>query len=110
MDKLYFENQYDKFFGTGYFEKQYKKHIIQFMMNCLNEYKEEIFKSIEYLKQNITNKQKDAERYVNFYIIAHQKPPTYDELAKYLKIKKTAAYARCKGFRYKMKQIINKNL
>ena len=33
------ENKYDIFFGKGYWEKEYKKHIVEFAKQCVTENK-----------------------------------------------------------------------
>lgn len=51
-----------------------------------------------------SNKIKEAEAWVDNYIKLNNNPPTYEEVAQGLVISKTAAYARCRFCRKKMKQ------
>ena len=50
----------------------------------------------------ITEKTKEAEKWVDDYIDLHQCPPTYKEVAIGLGIKQTAAHFRCRTFRQKL--------
>lgn len=36
MKREQIEEKYDEFFGTGYWEVQYKKHIVEFVFQCSN--------------------------------------------------------------------------
>ena len=37
MNRKQIEDKYDEFFGTGYWEVQYKKHIVEFAFQCSND-------------------------------------------------------------------------
>lgn len=37
MDRKQIEGKYDEFFGTGYWEVQYKQHIVEFAFQCSND-------------------------------------------------------------------------
>ena len=50
-----------------------------------------------------TKKMKETEDWVDRFIEKHKYPPTYKEIAEGLKISETATFARCRGFRYKLK-------
>lgn len=50
----------------------------------------------------LTFKIKEAEDYIDAFIRLHGVPPTYQQVASHLGISKTAAFARCKGFRHKI--------
>lgn len=49
-----------------------------------------------------SEKMLDVEEYVDQFIKAYQRPPTYDMISKEFKIAKNSAYSRCGKFRHKM--------
>jgi hypothetical protein len=53
--------------------------------------------------KKLTIKEKEAIDFVNIFIVTYGKNPSYDEVSKELGISKTAAYARLRNYRYKMK-------
>ena len=66
---------------------------------------DKIIKLTENLRRRgVTDAQADAENFVNDYLLIHDKPPTYQKVADYFKITKTAAYMRLKNYRSKMKR------
>jgi|TARA_R110000850_G_scaffold274511_1_gene412094 hypothetical protein len=61
-------------------------------------------------KSKITNKQREAENYVNEYITRNNQPPTYLQVAEYLNLKSTnTAYHRLRHCRKKMNQSKTRN-
>tara|TARA_X000001382_G_C3014480_1_gene129595 strand:- start:142 stop:399 length:258 start_codon:yes stop_codon:yes gene_type:complete len=36
MDRVQIENKYDEFLGTGLWEQDYKKHIVEFACQCVS--------------------------------------------------------------------------
>lgn len=52
-----------------------------------------------------TRKTNETEMYVDMYIKENGYPPTYQKIIDHFDLKsKSAAYARCRHFRYKMKR------
>ncbi len=51
-----------------------------------------------------TKVQVETEKYVDEHIKNYGYPPTYKEIEKYFKIDASAAHARCRNFRYKMRR------
>mgnify|MGYP000282287986 CR=1 FL=1 len=49
-----------------------------------------------------SNKQREAEEYVDEYISAFGRPPTYSEVAERFGVSVCAAHVRCRSFRDKM--------
>ena len=60
-------------------------------------------------KRKPTQKTIETEKYVDEYIEENGYPPTYEEIVQQFNLKSTsAAYNRCRAFRNKMRQRINK--
>lgn len=54
-------------------------------------------------RQKKTNKEHETELYVDKYILDNGYPPTYEDITNHFNLKsRTAAYARCKKFRFKL--------
>lgn len=59
------EKKYDEFFGTGYWEEQYKKHIVEFTKQFAEEYQERInglVEALEFWENNYGNISECRER------------------------------------------------
>ncbi|RYZ63045.1 MAG: hypothetical protein EOO14_00415 [Chitinophagaceae bacterium] len=46
MKREQIEEKYDEFFGTGYWEVQYKRHIVEFAFQCSNSIKMPVMPSL----------------------------------------------------------------
>jgi hypothetical protein len=54
-------------------------------------------------RQKKTTKEHETEIYVGKYILENGYPPTYEDIKNHFNLKsRTAAYARCKKFRFKL--------
>lgn len=59
------------------------------------------------IDEKLTGKEKETIDFVNVFIDNYGESPSYEEVAKGIGISKTAAYARLRNYRHKMKAKLN---